>query len=1001
MNLHISDNDQFTSHKSTNNPRSNDKLKLSLEQHLIDCSIKLIRPPLTGRNRCFQIELTFSSPAIHIVQQILYRKNNYHATNATGGTIIPNSKPIDDCGKVIFSYETIEKNLDYSAAMCIAEFKNQWLVLSKFYSLTDELTSAVMEDKMQTYKFMIHNWTWKKFSIRYGPNLNFVVSAMATMRNTTLCLPEGIQVQQKDHAASYNSTSTRLKSRYAKINNIITSTKLGNTVNLQFSRFDGRVSSNPHHLMLYHLTRFLDETGSISKLIEILNATICPMISLSKIPFCEKGLGVTEMIKRLNHNVLLHDNINHPKPNFIQSTGIRNEKYEDPKDISRSNKYPWTLIVRSYYHLRLVYDQKYCLDIGLQHPKMVEISDGSISKLNKSEIIPGYTPLNTLQNFLKTVETQRCITRRRDAMELKIPQGFPVHDGKKLQTPNKFAINKSVILSITAFNNLLVSNPSVGRVKNDDFKTNIAYDRVIGANFSAGGAGHLERDGSEIGMGEGASDHGHENDDQTSMADSQDRHQNTMSMVSGMSSHAINNRNRENHTESNDTKRSSNRQTQEDRQNKLYKYLMEDNLASSKTEIEEYKAPQTDNTCALDQFMEANYLYHFLQNLIDEFQESKSTIFRKIKRSSAIADDFIFSSNQIPTELAFVLSNLSIKCSIILNPKMTIIHGPISIFMEWANSDRWFNDDRRQVKIVDIHVDILESYFQLKMIVFPYYRTRQNAIKSFFEILTQPTLHVIEYIHMMALELSHNSYVYKSLDLNWLISLCMTVPVFKPFHNNAICSNFKAGYQAFRKLSDLEKNCAPENCWSGYDLSVNPVQEALKRHAAARNEQNGSQNAPHGPLGPGIHPGSTFSDQKLSFSSNTENESLEKMVAIIKFERFENNNRNTDGENGNEGPNSSYMTNDLNNQANKPKYLYVPVIYQNMHNIRLYWDEASAKNDPSQAYLFEVNDILNDWCKKQAELAEMDAFNFYQYDIDPSIMQFYDMAMCLGKKMVG
>ena len=33
------------------------------------------------------------------------------------------------------------------------------------------------------------------------------------------------------------------------------------------------------------------------------------------------------------------------------------------------------------------------------------------------------------------------------------------------------------------------------------FKTNIAYDRVIGANFSAGGAGHLERDGSEIGDG--------------------------------------------------------------------------------------------------------------------------------------------------------------------------------------------------------------------------------------------------------------------------------------------------------------------------------------------------------------------------------------------------------------------------------------------------------------------------------------------------------------------
>ena len=236
---------------------------------------------------------------------------------------------------------------------------------------------------------MIHQWNWKKLVLRYGPDMNFTCTAVATMNNLTLKVPDLAKRKNGEQETS------------------ITSTALGSSVNLHFARYGGDISSNPHNLMIYQLTQYLDESGSIQGLLVILDTTIRPMVSIARLPLTGNGLGNSGIMGTLQHHSRYHTapQVNNP----ANGGGPNRVNPPTKKKLPQAHKQrQWQLIVRTYYYVKLIYSNKYVLDIDINHPNMVGIWDGSSSVFNVEENINNCEKVCGIANFLYSQQTDTC-----------------------------------------------------------------------------------------------------------------------------------------------------------------------------------------------------------------------------------------------------------------------------------------------------------------------------------------------------------------------------------------------------------------------------------------------------------------------------------------------------------------------------------------------------------------------------------------------------------------
>ena len=266
--------------------------------------------------------------------------------------------------------------------------------------------------------------------------MNFSCTAVATMNNLTLKVPDLAKRKNGEQETS------------------ITSTVLGSSVNLHFARYGGDISGNPHNLMAYQLTQYLDETGNIQGLLNILDTTIRPMISIARLPWTGNGLGISGIM-----TTLMHHNRQHTST-LQNNTGRQNPV---KKKIPQAHKQrQWQLIVRTYYYVKLVYNNKYVLDIDLNHPNMVGIWDGSSSVFNVNNKVDNFEKICGIANFLYSQQTDTCKRWKIGSVPFS-PSADYASDGQTISSDN------AITLSHRMFDKLLqpISN-FMERVDNID-----------------------------------------------------------------------------------------------------------------------------------------------------------------------------------------------------------------------------------------------------------------------------------------------------------------------------------------------------------------------------------------------------------------------------------------------------------------------------------------------------------------------------------------------------
>ena len=148
---------------------------------------------------------------------------------------------------------------------------------------------------------------------------------------------------------------------------------------LYFGKSPTSATENAHSLLKEQLQANLNRDKNLMQVIHILNETLQPLTSISKLPIIPQ-LGLLE--KRLSF----------PVPSFIMM----------PQCI--------TLV-------RIAYQSMYCLEICFRGEGFVSVRDGAYSRFDHSNVVEGFTPIQGLSTFLSQYVDKNAIYRRRSQSE--------------------------------------------------------------------------------------------------------------------------------------------------------------------------------------------------------------------------------------------------------------------------------------------------------------------------------------------------------------------------------------------------------------------------------------------------------------------------------------------------------------------------------------------------------------------------------------------------------
>ncbi|CAG5108193.1 Similar to MED14: Mediator of RNA polymerase II transcription subunit 14 (Aedes aegypti) [Cotesia congregata] len=224
--------------------------------------------------------------------------------------------------------ETVSKTVD-----CLL---NDWAQIVYLYSIVQDFTEYLKIEKYNLRNMVsIKSYSYSKLIIAYGPN-----------RGATVTI--------------YWSTNDK-------------------AFKLIFGKSPMNTSINAHSLMKEQLEAHLNRHKSLAQIIQILNETLQPLISISKLP-------------------------------IIPQLGVHNSRPQVPIQT-------FTIMPQCVTLVRIAYQGMYCLELKLRGGGLVSIRDGAYSRFDRSNVVDEFTPTQGLKTFLSKYVDESAVFRRRSQSE--------------------------------------------------------------------------------------------------------------------------------------------------------------------------------------------------------------------------------------------------------------------------------------------------------------------------------------------------------------------------------------------------------------------------------------------------------------------------------------------------------------------------------------------------------------------------------------------------------
>lgn len=145
---------------------------------------------------------------------------------------------------------------------------------------------------------------------------------------------------------------------------------------LQFGLSGGTIAnSNPHNIVSFQIQHEFNRHRSIGQLLQTLNNTLSPLLTLQ---------GLTS----------------------IPILGVINNRLQIPLQ-------SFCVVPQSSTHVRLIYREKFCLDILLTPDGFVAIRDGAFSLFDRAKAVENFNPIQGLKGFLGKFVDRNATQMRR------------------------------------------------------------------------------------------------------------------------------------------------------------------------------------------------------------------------------------------------------------------------------------------------------------------------------------------------------------------------------------------------------------------------------------------------------------------------------------------------------------------------------------------------------------------------------------------------------------
>ncbi|KAK0164402.1 hypothetical protein PV328_003035 [Microctonus aethiopoides] len=224
--------------------------------------------------------------------------------------------------------ETVSRTVD--------SLLNDWAQIVHLYSIVQDLAEYFKMEKYNLRNMVsIKSFNYSKLILAYGPNRGATVT---------------IHWSTKDKAFK-----------------------------LIFGKSPTNTTINAHSLMKEQLEAHLNRHRNLAQIIQILNETLQPLISISKLP-------------------------------IIPQLGVHNSRPQVPVQT-------FTIMPQCVTLVRIAYQGMYCLELRLRGSGLVSLRDGAYSRFDRSNVVDEFTPTQGLKTFLSKYVDESAVFRRRSQSE--------------------------------------------------------------------------------------------------------------------------------------------------------------------------------------------------------------------------------------------------------------------------------------------------------------------------------------------------------------------------------------------------------------------------------------------------------------------------------------------------------------------------------------------------------------------------------------------------------
>ncbi|CAH0553803.1 unnamed protein product [Brassicogethes aeneus] len=249
-------------------------------------------------------------------------------------TPLPSTHPKEQGSRrpIYFQYDMA--TVDNTSKTVDALLKD-WNQIVHLYAIVHDLGNYLKVDKYSflANNFSIKSYNYSKLILSYGPDKGAMVSL------------------------GWNNADGAFQMAFGAANN----------------------SLNAHSIVQEQLEAHLNETRNLAQLVQLLQETYEPLLSISKLP-------------------------------TIPQLGVHNTRPQVPVQT-------FTIMAQSCTLIRLAYQGMYCLEIRILGAGLVSLRDGAYSRFDRSNVVDVFTPTQGLKTFLSKYVDESAVFRRRSQSE--------------------------------------------------------------------------------------------------------------------------------------------------------------------------------------------------------------------------------------------------------------------------------------------------------------------------------------------------------------------------------------------------------------------------------------------------------------------------------------------------------------------------------------------------------------------------------------------------------